>query len=288
MERGSQGGILFLFLFSVDQWSTCLCFYLEIDTSRFCYVWEENAVLLPQYVPDSGYTRLSVSCLYGYGLFAFMVTAVALVIFFFPALPFWLLLFTPFCLFIFSLSVALWYGFCSGNPGGWRSFILHDVMQQPDNPKTVLLFFYYFFYFLPLDSDSYFLLPCSPIFYILFAARAVALPVCLSAITNGVQMFLFQLVWAGSCSPFDSRFSIRCSLLYPVPWTGFSDSHLIPWSMVKHCFNFLSSFSWFWFWGLAIINMCVYFILDSPSIVWIIGLCTTGGCLIFIIPQFQY
>lgn len=85
-------------------------------------------------------------------------------------------------------------------------------------------------------------------------------------------------------------FLILDSLFYPVPrGTGFSDSHLIPWSMVKDCFNTsLSSFSWFWFWGLAIINMCVYFILDSPSIVWIIGLCTTGGFLIFIIPQFQY
>ena len=153
----------------------------------------------------------------------FMVTAVALVFFlllftvlaltFYPLLPF---------IIFFPLSVALWYGFCSGNPGGWRSFILHDVMQQPDNPKTVLLFF------ITTSFTSYlwtliptFWLPCSPILYILFAAKAAALLVCLfcdhkrcpniSFPTSGLGGFLFLIL---------------CYLLYPVPpGTGFSDSH---------------------------------------------------------------
>lgn len=196
----------------------------------------------------------------------------------------------PFAFFLFSFLFR-WLSDMDSVLGIRVGGVLLFFTMSCNNPITPkrFYFFYYYFYFLPLDSDSYFLLACSPILYILFAAKAAPLPVCLfcdhkrcsnvSFPTSGLGGFLVSI-----------RFSILCSLLYPVPrGTGFSDSHLIPWSMVKDCFNAsLSSFSWFWFWGVAIINMSVYFILDSPSIVWIIGLCTTGGFLIFIIPQFQY
>lgn len=148
--------------------------------------------------------------------------------------------------------------------------------NNPITPKRFYFFFYYYFFdFLALLYSILYSLPRQrPSLYVCPRSQTVS------------QSFLFPTSGLGGF-----LFSILCSLFYPVPGgTGFSDSHLIPWSMVKDCFNasFFLPLSWVWFWGLAIINMCVYFILDSPSIVWIIGLCTTGGFLVFIIPQFQY
>lgn len=194
---------------------------------------------------------------------------------------FWLLLY-PYCyIFLFRWLSDIW--FCSGNPGGWRSFILHDVMQQPDNPKTVLLFLL-LLYFLPWDSDSYLLLPCSLHTWYWFAAKAAALPVCLSsAITNGVQWFLFQ------------RLVRQIPVLYsPAPWGQtlvIPISFHGPWS--KDCFNtsfpsFLgycgASFGYYQY----VHVLHTWIPVSLSSIVWIIGMCTCGGCLIFIIPQFQY
>ena len=251
-------------------------------TPFYCYNMYLTAAVL---VSLSLVYMVMVSLLYGYGGGS-CVFSPAFYCFGFYFLP-------PFAFFLLFSFLFRWLSDMDSvlgiRVGGVLLFFTMSC-NDPITPKR----FYFFFITTPFTSYLWtliptFLLPCSPILYILFAAKAAPLPVCLfcdhkrcsnvSFPTSGLGGFLVSI-----------RFSILCSLLYPVPrGTGFSDSHLIPWSMVKDCFNAsLSSFSWFWFWGVAIINMSVYFILDSPSIVWIIGLCTTGGFLIFIVPQFQY
>lgn len=131
-----------------------------------------------------------------------MVTAVALVFFLLLFYCFGFYFLPPFAFFLFSFLFR-WLSDMDSVLGIRVGGVLLFFTMSCNNPITPkrFYFFYYYFYFLPLDSDSYFLLACSPILYILFAAKAAALPVCLSAITNGVHMFLFQrLVWVGSCS----------------------------------------------------------------------------------------
>jgi len=160
-------------------------------TPFYCYNMYLTAAIL---VSLSLVYMVMVSLLYGYGGGSCVFS---------PAfLLFWLLLFTPFCLFLFSFLFR-WLSDMDSVLGIRVGGVLLFFTMSCNNPITPkrFYFFYYYFYFLPLDSDSYFLLACSPILYILFAAKAATLSVCLSAITNGVQMFLFQrLVWAGSCS----------------------------------------------------------------------------------------
>lgn len=181
-----------------------------------------------------------------------MVTAVDLVSF---LLLFTVLAFTfyPLLPFLFSFLFR-WLSDMDSVLGIRVGGVLLFFTMSCNNPITPKRF-YFFFITTPFTSYLWtliptFLLPCSPILYILFAAKAASLPGCLfcdhkrcpnvSFPTSGLGGFLFSI-----------RFSILFSLLYPViPGTGFSDSHLIPWSMVKDCFNTsLSSFSWFWFWG---------------------------------------
>ncbi|CAG8180587.1 unnamed protein product, partial [Penicillium nalgiovense] len=90
----------FLFFFFFFLFPTCFCFaFLEIDL-LFCYVWEENAVSLLQYVPNSGpflslVYMVMVSLLYG------LLRRWLFVFFFFFA--FYCFAFTLPPLFVFSL-----------------------------------------------------------------------------------------------------------------------------------------------------------------------------------------
>lgn len=211
-----------------------------------------------------------------------MVTAVALV--FFYCFGFYFL--PPFAFFLFSFLFR-WLSDMDSVLGIRVGGVLLFFTMSCNNPITPKRFYFFFF-----TTFTSYLWTLVPIFYLLALPYSIfyslprqppSLYVCLRSQT--VSKCFFFNVWSGRVPVLESLFSALSSS----SGTGFSDSHPIPWSMVKDCFNTsLSSSSWFWFWGLAIINMCVYFILDSPSIVWIIGLCTTGGFLIFIIPQFQY
>ncbi|CAG8186144.1 unnamed protein product, partial [Penicillium nalgiovense] len=119
---------------------TCFCFaFLEIDL-LFCYVWEENAVSLLQYVPNSGpflslVYMVMVSLLYG------LLRRWLFVFFFFFFFSFLLLLY-PLCLsFLFSVALLILFW-----ESGWVAFFysLRCHAKQPDNPKTVLFFITYF------------------------------------------------------------------------------------------------------------------------------------------------
>lgn len=98
------------------------------------------------------------------------------------------------------------------------------LCNNPITPKRFYFFFYYFFYFLPLDSDSYFLLPCSPILYFYsLPGQWPSLYVCLRSQT--VSKCFFSNVWSGQGlvlhSILDSLFSaLRQVLVIPISFRG--------------------------------------------------------------------
>lgn len=159
-------------------------------TPFYCYNMYLTAAIL---VSLSLVYMVMVSLLYGYGGGSSS---------FFPAFyRFGFYFLPPFALFVlFSFGGSLiWILFWES---GWRSFILHDVMQQPDNPKTVLLFF--------ITTSLTSLLS-----YTLSSIRCQGGgPPCMFVCDHKrcPKVFFFQhLVWAGS----SSRFSVLCSIQFP-------------------------------------------------------------------------
>jgi small-conductance mechanosensitive channel len=187
MERGSQGGILFLV---VQLFPTCFCFVFPGDRP-FCSVMFGRKTpfhwLQYMYLTAAPFLSLvymvMVSLLYGllrrwlFCLFSFAFYSFA---------------FTLPPSFVFFFSVALLILFWES---GWVAFFYSSRChaKQPDNPKTVLFFYYYFYLWTLIPT---FLLPCS-LLYIYLLPRP--LYVCLQSrcpmvsFPSGLGGFLFFL-----------------------------------------------------------------------------------------------